>query len=172
MSIKCGILSCCQAEVKQPPMRIWRKPWHVSSLVKHRDGVNMLCSNNTAQPPHTHTPPPLSYPNIPPLFQSWVNLQRRELGPDFSAVEEPEGPWDTQVTNVESCSISRAQWNNSLPSGTYVKAILDLQHSITLTSIKCFFVLYFYSLLPFPLEFSVSCSNVCPNPLCQIQNDG
>lgn len=79
MSVNCGILSCCQGEVKQPPMRIWRKPLLVAKLVKHRDGVNMLCSSNTAQPPpphpHTHTPPPLSYPNIPPLFQSWVNLQ-------------------------------------------------------------------------------------------------
>lgn len=177
MSVNSGILSCCRGEVKRPPMRIWRKPPLVSKLVKHRDGVNMLCSSTTAQPPPTHThthPSSTTIPKHSP-FRSWVNLQSSgggELGPDFSAVEEPGGPRDTQVTSIESCSISRAQWNNSLPSGTYVKAILALQRSITLTSIKCYLFSIF---IHFFLCLQISLSHVvlyALNALCQIQSDG
>lgn len=81
--LNAGIVSCCQGAVKHPPMRIWRKPLLVSKLVKHRDGVNMLCSSTAAQPPTPNTPPPLPYPNTPPstvLSQSWVNLQSSSGG--------------------------------------------------------------------------------------------
>jgi len=145
--------------VEDHPTWIWRKPQLVSKLVKHRNGVNMLCF--TAQPPpaHTYTHPSSTTISKHTPFQSWVNLQRskwRELGPDFSVVEEPGGPGDTQVTNIESCSISRAQWNNSLPSGTYVKAILALQRSITLTSIKCYLFSIFIQLV-----LKGCCFNTC-----------
>lgn len=112
----------------------------------------MLCSSSAAQPPtstHIHTSLLRYHIQTLPLskLSKPAELQRRELGPDFSAVEEPRGPRDTRVTSSESCSISRAQWNNSLPSGTYAKAIVALQRSITLTSIKCYLfsiLIYFF----------------------------
>lgn len=102
----------------------------------------MLCSSTAAQPPLTHTHTPLLHYYIQTHpFQSWVNLQRSSGG-SLALISvlwrSQGGPGDTQVTSIESCSISRAQWNNSLPSGTYAEAILASQRSITLTSIKCY----------------------------------
>lgn len=61
---------------------------------------------------HTHpssaTIPKHPHPTLSKLSKP-AEEQWRELGPDFSAVEEPGGPRDTRVTSIESCSISRAQ---------------------------------------------------------------
>lgn len=81
-----------------------------------------------------------------PQLWVWVNLQSKAAAgawPWFHFSGGAGGPRDTQVTSIESCSISRARWNNSLPSGTYANAILALQRSITLTSIKCYLLSIF-----------------------------
>lgn len=81
-------------------------PSLVSRLVKQRAGVNPLCLSSIPPPSTLHPltrarppPPPLPYPNIslPVSLSKLSKPERRvgvggELGPDFSAAEEPEGP--------------------------------------------------------------------------------
>lgn len=145
----------------------------VSRLVKQRAGVNALCLSSILPPPPLHftstlhpltrarpPPPPLPYPNISPsLFQSWVNLSggwesEGSLALILVRRRSRRGPWDTQVTSLQSCSISRARWNNRLPSGTHVKAVPVSRRSITLTPIKCFWSFFFVFCL-FSLYFFI-----------------
>lgn len=122
----------------------------VSKLVKQRAGVNALCLSSILPHPTPLSTPSTAIPNISPsLFQSWVNLSggwesEGSLALILVRRRSWRGPWDTQVTSLQSCSISRAQWNNSLPSGTHVKAVPASQRLITLTPIECFLDFFFF----------------------------
>lgn len=166
MSINWGVFACCQGEVKQPPMRIWRKPLLVSKLVQHSGGVNMLCSSNTAQPPppHEDTPPPPIIPKHPP---------------SLSKLSKPaELQWSLALNSVQWRS-RRAHETLRLPASNpavlaghseitacHLEPILKPSQSCSIQShwpqLSVFFCSVFYALFPLPLELAASCSKVWP----------
>lgn len=108
MSANCGILSCCQGEVKLPPKRIPKEaPRLFLNLLNSEPVLTRLV--RAVSPPTLHftsthvrtpTPSPSSTPihkHLPVALSKLSKPERRvgvggELGPDFSAAEEPEGP--------------------------------------------------------------------------------